>query len=44
MNFADAVGMVTISLQQDHDEQDELNDDVNDEFHPEEDPTEAIVE
>ena len=36
--------MVTISLQHDHDEQDELNDDVNDGSHPEEGPTEAIVE
>ena len=35
--------MVTISLQQDHEKQ-VLNDDVNDESHPEEGPTEAIVE
>ena len=44
VDFADAVGMVTISPQQDHDEQDELNDDVNDEPRSEGDPTEANVE
>ena len=44
VDFADAVGMVTISPQQDHDEQVEISDDVNDESHPVEGPTEAIVE